>query len=121
MRLQMGKIKQARKLTETNRAISLRIMNNIIWCGLPLYQLEEILIEVCNQDSKFVGWLKKNGWKDVCNPAKNRQGKSLASPYSKGDYSRFPWFDNKGKLMIKTATLDEIERRINYAKNEPSV
>jgi len=108
----LGKINQVRKLTKANRATSFRIMNNIIWCGLPRYQLEEIMLEVCNKDSKFMKWLKDNGWKDVCNPARDRQDNSLASTYSKGDFSRFPWFDDKGKLMIKVATLDEVERRI---------
>lgn len=115
----MAKIDQARQLTKSNRAVSMRIVQ-IIYCGLPRIDLESILVEVCKRDQEFTKWLKENGWIDVCNPARDRKNKSLASTYSKGDFSRFPWFDAKGKLMIKLATLDEIERRI-YAKNEPSI
>lgn len=94
-------------LSKANSIVSARL-RHIFQCGLPWTRLKQILVEVTNRDSDFVKWLNENGYDDIV--TKNKYTKQSA--YSKQDYTRFPWFDDKGKLMVKESVTDEMERII---------
>lgn len=91
-----------------NQNITTRL-NRIMQASIPLYQLHQILLEATTKDTRFMTYLKANGYDDIF--TKNPNIKKRPA-YCTQDFTRFPWYDKDDKLMIKPETIEAIESAI---------
>lgn len=87
-------------------------LNHIMQAPIPLYQLRQILLTTTVKDTRFMAYLKTNGYDDIF--TKNPNIKKRPA-YCTQNFTRFPWYDKDDKLMIKPETIEAIEAAIIVA------
>lgn len=96
--------------------MSLRL-TRIMQCGLSWLVLSQILLDCTAKDRDFIMWLNSNCpiyCHTTMKDATILQRGEIA--FAKRKFTRYPWFDEEGKLMIKSKTIKMIERKINEAQ-----
>lgn len=105
-----------KSLSKKNRKVSLRL-TRIMQCELSWLVLSQILLDCTAKDRDFIMWLN-NSCPIYCHTtmkdATILQRGEIA--FAKRKFTRYPWFDEEGKLMIKVGTVGAIEKRIRKEK-----